>query len=204
MVFDSVEYPATFDAEYPESPSRVLALLGAIFWIKGLLLIPHIIILIFLTILALVLVWIAHWVILFTGRYPEALFNFAVGVQRWTTRTDSWMHGITDRYPPFSFSERDYPTSFEVRFPDRSSRGVAILGIIILGKLILLVPHIILLWALSYAMLAAAYFSYWAVLFTGRYPRGIFELVTGVQRWTYRSTSWLYAFTDRYPPVSIG
>ena len=172
MVNDNVDYPVTFDAEYPESPSRILALLGAIFWIKGLLLIPHVIILIFLTILALVLIWIAHWAILFTGRYPESLFNFATGVQRWMTRTDSWMYGITDRYPPFSLSQRDYPTSFEVRIPDTSSRGLAVLGIIILGKLALLVPQIIILWALSYATLAASYISYWAVLFTGRYPPG--------------------------------
>ena len=95
-------YPMRFEVEYPDQPSRVLALLGALFFLKVLLLIPHLIILFFLGIVQAVVVYIAYWAVLITGRYPRGLFNFGVGVQRWNNRTTVWFAGWSDRYPPFT------------------------------------------------------------------------------------------------------
>ena len=181
----------------------MLALLGVIFWIKGLLLIPHVIVLFFIGIASLVAVYIGYWAVLITGRFPMGLLSFAAGVQRWSTRTDSWMNGVADRYPPFTLGESDYPARFEVDYPELSSRGLAVLGVIFLIKWILLLPHLIILSFLSMASAVVVYISYWAVLITGRYPRGLFSLVTGVQRWTYRINAWGYGLTDRYPPFSL-
>lgn len=95
-------YPIDLIAVYPESPSRLLALLGALFFFKAILLIPHFIVLYFLQIAAAIAIYIGYWVVVFTGRYPRSLFNFTVGVQRWNLRITAWMAGWADSYPPFS------------------------------------------------------------------------------------------------------
>ena len=97
------DYPVTLEIGYPETSSRLLALLGVLFFVKGLLLIPHIIILNFLSIISFILMYIGYWAVLITGRYPRGMFAFQVGVQRWSMRTNAWMAGWSDRYPPFSF-----------------------------------------------------------------------------------------------------
>ncbi len=196
-------YPVRFEVDYPDAPSRGLALLGVLFFLKGLLLIPHIIILYLLGIAGFIVFYIGYWAVLVTGRYPQGLFAFVLGVQRWSTRTDSWMYGTVDRYPPFSLSDVDYPARLEVDYPDVSSRGLALLGVLFLIKIILLVPHLIVLYALGLVSFVVVYIAYWAVLITGRYPKGMFDLVVGVQRWSYRANAWLVGFTDRYPPFTL-
>ena len=89
-------YPVRFEVDYPEVPSRGLALLGVLFFLKALLLIPHIIILYFLGIAGFIVFYIGYWAVLITGRYPQGLFAFVLGIQRWSTRTDSWMYGTVD------------------------------------------------------------------------------------------------------------
>ena len=196
------DYPVRFDAEYPESPSRLLALLGALFWLKGLLLLPHILCLLVLGILSFIAFYVAYVVVLATGSYPRGLFAFTVGVQRWSSRTDSWMNGVTDRYPPFSLGTEEYPVRLGVDYPDVPSRLLALLGVFFIKGLLLL-PHTIILSLLGVVSLAVVYISYWAVLITGRYPRGLFDLVVGIQRWSYRTNAWLIGWTDRYPPFSL-
>ena len=196
-------YPVRFEVDYPEAPSRGLALLGVFFLLKPLLLIPHIIILYLLGIAGFIVFYIGYWAVLVTGRYPEGLFAFVLGVQRWSVRTDSWVYGTVDRYPPFSLSDVDYPARLEVDYPDVSSRGLALLGVLFLIKIILLVPHLIILYALGLVSFVVVYVAYWVVLITGRYPRGMFDLVVGVQRWNYRTSAWLVGFTDRYPPFTL-
>ena len=95
-------YPADIVVEFPENPSRLLGLLGVLIGWKALLLIPHGIILSFLGIVAMFAVYLGYWVVLVTGRYPRGLFDFGVGVQRWSFRATAWLSGWTDRYPPFS------------------------------------------------------------------------------------------------------
>ena len=197
------DYPVRFDVDYPELPSRGLALLGALLFIKGLLLIPHVIILFALGIAASLVVYIGFWAVLITGRYPEGLFDFVVGVQRWQTRTDSWMYGFADRYPPFSKGVEYYPARFEVDYPESSSRVLALLGALLFIKMVLLIPHLVILLFLSILMTVAVYIGYWAVLITGRYPVGLYTFVSGIQRWNYRVGAWLAGLTDRYPPFSF-
>ena len=203
MTASDSDYPVRFEADYPESPSRLLALLGVIFWIKAVLLVPHLVILAVLGILSLIAFYVGYWAVLITGSYPRVLFDFVAGVQRWSTRMDSWLYGWADSYPPFSLDEADYPARFEVDYPESSSRPLAILGVIFFIKSILLVPHMIIVSLLGIASSAAAYIGYWAVLITGSYPRGLFNFVSGVQRWSYRMNAWLVGLADRYPPFSL-
>ena len=99
---DNERYPAVLQVEYPERCSRLLALLGAVFFVKWILLIPHFVILFLLGMAQGIVVYIGYWAVLITGRYPRGLFNFGVGVQRWSLRTTVWMNGWADSYPPFS------------------------------------------------------------------------------------------------------
>ena len=95
-------YPVDIEVAYPERPSRLMALLAILFFVKGLLLLPHFIVVYFLGIASFVALVIAYWAVLITGRYPRSLFDFGVGVQRWQFRMTAWLAGWTDKYPPFS------------------------------------------------------------------------------------------------------
>ena len=87
-------------------------------------------------------------------------------------------------------------------YPEFSSRLLALLGVILIKSLLLL-PHLIILSLLGMVSFAVVYIGYWAVLITGRYPRGLFDVVVGYQRWSYRSNAWLFGWSDRYPPFSL-
>ena len=100
---DNKGCPVVFQMEYPERSSRLLALLGVLFWGKAILLIPHIIVCsILLGIVRAIVLYVGYWVVLITGRYPRGMFDFGVGVQRWELRMTAWFNGWTDSYPPIS------------------------------------------------------------------------------------------------------
>jgi hypothetical protein len=99
----SQAYPVQVSIEYPGQSSRVLAALSIPFFLLRLImLIPALFVLYFVGIAAVVVAWIAFWAVLFTGRYPPAFHTFVAGYVRWSTRTSSFLYGLTDKYPPFS------------------------------------------------------------------------------------------------------
>ena len=96
--------PVTFDIEYPEKLSRGKLLLKVFFgWLY--VWIPHGIILSLLNMVVGIVMFIAFWVILFTGKYPRGMFDFVVGVQRWGLRVTAYMYMMTDEYPPFRLND---------------------------------------------------------------------------------------------------
>ena len=96
---NNARHPAVLQVEYPKRCSRLIAPLGVLFFVKLILLIPHIIIL--LSILHYPVIHIGYWAVPITGHYPRSLFNFGVGVHRWVFRIEAWMNGWSDSYPPF-------------------------------------------------------------------------------------------------------
>ncbi len=94
--WDAGLYPLTYDVEYPEELSRWLI------FVKWILVIPHIIVMLFLFIGVFIAQTIAFFAILFTKRFPESLFTFLVGVNRWSVRVNAYMNLMRDEYPPFS------------------------------------------------------------------------------------------------------
>ena len=195
-------YPANVSVEYPESSSRLLAFLGFFFWLKMFALIPHIIVLTVLSLVAGFLATIGYLVVLFTGTYPRGLFDFQVGMSRWNFRINCWLIGLTDKYPPFSFQEGDYPADVSIEYPESSSRLLAFLGLFFL-KMFVLIPHIIVLYILSIVSFIILNIGYLVVIFTGTYPRGLFDFMLGVGTWNYRVTAWYVGLVDKYPPFSL-
>lgn len=208
--------PVRLRGEYEESVSRWLWL------VKWLLLIPHFIILLFLHIAMIFVFVIAFFAILFTGRYPRPLFDFSVGVLRWTWRVRFYGYGAlgTDKYPPFTLRSTDYPADFDVDYPERLSRGL-----VLVKWWLLAIPHYLILAAIfgglgrTYAHHGghSHYYHFGpiplfailivvvivALLFTARYPHGLFGLLLGINRWSYRVRAYALLLRDEYPPFRL-
>ena len=183
--------------------------MGRWLWlVKWLLFIPHLIVLLFLWVAFIVLTVVALFAILFTGRYPKRIFDFNVGVLRWTWRVGFYSYSAlaTDRYPPFSLSRRDYPANLEVEYPERLSRGL-----VLIKWWLLAIPHYLVVSILQGGagesgvglVTLLAVFGAMRRLFNRQYPRDIFELVLGFNRWTIRVTAYAALMTDKYPPFRL-
>jgi len=194
--------PVTVTATLDEPLSRWLWL------VKWLLAIPHYVILAFLWAAFLVVTLIAMIAIVFSGRYPRALFDFNVGVLRWSWRVGFYSCSAlaTDRYPPFTLSPADYPAELEIAYPERLSRWKAVLK-----PWLLAVPHYLILaallggWHRTLPGVLGVLVAVAAVLLLvrGRYPRDVFSLVVGINRWALRVAAYAGLMRDEYPPFRL-
>ncbi|WP_285250165.1 DUF4389 domain-containing protein [Pseudarthrobacter sp. fls2-241-R2A-168] len=214
---DWAPYPARLSGEIDPALSRWMWL------VKWFLAIPHFIILFFLWFAFAVTTVVAGFAILFTGRYPRALFDFNVGVLRWNWRVAFYSYAAvgTDLYPPFTLARTNYPADFEVDYPERLSRGL-----VLIKWWLLAIPHLIVV-----ALLAGATWTWGsgtgdfgtsyergrglsllgllvfiaavALLFTGRYLRPLFDLILGINRWIYRVLAYTALMRDEYPPFRL-
>jgi len=192
--------------------------------LKWLLLIPHYIVLAFLFIAFAFVTVVAFFAILFTGSYPRALFDFNLGVLRWWWRVTYYGYSAlaTDRYPPFSLgAEPEYPATLDIAYPERLSRGL-----VLVKWWLLALPHYLLLglmvggtsytvtsvadgrtttWTIATSSLLSLLvcFAGIGLLFTARYPRGLYDFAMGVDRWVLRVTAYAALMTDAYPPFRL-
>jgi hypothetical protein len=208
-------YPLRVEGELDADVSRWLWL------VKWLLVIPHVLVLVVLWISLFLTTVVAFFGILLTGRYPRAIFDFNVGVLRWTWRVGFYSYSAlgTDRYPPFSLGEApDYPARLEVAYPASLSRGLVLVKWWLLALPQYLVVAVFAggAWA---GFNAADDHGGWssgggliglmvlisgiALLFTGRYPRSIFDFIMGMNRWVFRVVAYATLMTDAYPPFRL-
>ena len=206
------DYPIRVEAQLDPQLSRWMWL------VKWFLAIPHYIVLAFLWAAFALLSVVAFFAILFTARYPRGIFDFNVGVLRWSWRVSYYAYGVlgTDRYPPFSLREvEDYPAKLEIAYPERLSRGL-----VLVKWWLLALPHYLVV-----AILAGG--SWWAwrsddwqstgfgliglltliaaviLMFTGSYPKPMFDLILGFNRWVLRVAAYAGLMTDQYPPFRL-
>ena len=208
-------YPLRIEGMIDEPLSRGL-------WLaKWLLAIPHYVILFFLWIALLATSVVALFAILFTGRYPRPLFDFNVGVLRWTWRVGFYSYSAlaTDRYPPFTLEDvPEYPARLEVEYPERLSRPL-----VLVKWWLFALPHLLIV-----GLFADAGWAFWGhghgwelfpfggglislmvligaiiLLFTARYPQTIYDFVLGMNRWVFRVVVYCLLMTDRYPPFRL-
>jgi hypothetical protein len=182
--------------------------------VKWFLAIPHFVVLAFLWLALVVTTVIAGIAIVFTRRYPRSLFDFNVGVLRWSWRVAFYAtSGIgTDRYPPFTLAAVDYPATLEIDYPQELSRGL-----VLVKWWLLVLPHYVVVGAFAGAGWFASngddvsamgfgligFLSLVAgvmLLFTTRYPRPLFDFIMGMNRWVFRVAAYALLMTDRYPP----
>ena len=235
LIVGGVVRPAGRHLGAPDAPLPVAAVLAASpvrveghldpelsrwqWLVKWFLVIPHVVVLAFLWIAFVVTTVVAWFAILITGRYPRSLFDFNVGVMRWSWRVGFYAFTAvgTDRYPPFSLADADYPARLDVAYPERLRRGL-----VLVKSWLLAIPHLLILGALTSTrtwddgadngatvvlsggvlgllVLVAAV----ALLFTARYPRGLFDLVMGINRWSWRVVAYVALMTDEYPPFRL-
>jgi hypothetical protein len=208
-------YPLQVEGELDEPLSRWRWL------VKWVLIIPHVIVLVFLWIAFVLLTVVAFFAILFTGRYPRGIFDFNVGVLRWTWRVGFYSYSAlgTDRYPPFTLADvPDYPARLHVEYPQALSRGL-----VLVKWWLLALPQYLVIGVFAggtWAGLNAAsnhggwssgggliglmvFISAIALLFTGRYPRSIFDFIMGMNRWVFRVAAYVTLMTDAYPPFRL-
>ena len=209
-------YPVRIEGQLDSELSRWLWL------VKWILAIPHYIVLALLWLTLLVLTIVAFFAILFTGRYPRGIFDFNVGVLRWTWRVAFYSYGAlgTDRYPPFTLDDvPDYPARLEVAYPEQLSRGL----VLVKWWLLAIPQYIVTGIFLGGGSYAAAQVDDWfwgigfetgligilvlfagvALLFTTRYPGGLFDFAVGLDRWVARVAAYVLLMRDEYPPFRL-
>lgn len=143
--------------------------------------------------LAAVISWFA---IVFTGRQPEGLWKLAAFYLRWRVRAIAYVSLLRDDYPPFG--DGAYPASLVLAQPTlpRDRLGVAL-------RLILVIPQLLALWAISIAWAVTTAIAWFSILLTGRYPAALYEFAVGALRWNVRVEAYLLLLSDRYPPFSL-
>src|SRR4051794_25868469 len=190
MTEHRVPYPVRVDgASEPEPVSRGLWL------VKWLLLVPHLVVLLFLWLAFYVVGIVAFFAILITARYPRTLFDFNVGVLRWSWRVHYYGYGAlaAGRYPPFTLDEvADYPAHLDVAYPERLSRGLVLVKSWLLALPQYVIVGIFVGGSLWFGFQGAHGNDSWlggglvgllvliaaiVVLFTGRYPKSLYDLI---------------------------
>lgn len=209
-------YPLTVSGHLDLELSRWMWL------VKWFLAIPHLFVLTFLWLAAGILTVVAGLAILFTGRYPRSIFDFNVGVMRWSWRVTFYAFTLgTDRYPRFSLDpDPAYPAELDVEYPTTLSRPL------VLVKWLLALPHLLIVGlfgggiALDWTWLTndssgfqagfaggvvglLVLIAAVALAFTGTYPQALFDLVMGMERWSFRVFAYVGLMTDEYPPFRL-
>jgi hypothetical protein len=183
--------------------NRGLALAGAIFFLKAILLLPHAVVVGVLGWLAGIVAYIGYWIVAFTGKMPEGIASILEIYLRWSARTAGWFAGIVDDYPPFETEPSGY--GFDATLPrnEQPNRGLAVAGIFFFAKALLAIPHFVVLWFVYIGAAVAVWVGFVIAAFTGELPEGIQDFVAGATQWWTRVMAWLFGLTDEYPPFSL-
>jgi hypothetical protein len=204
-----IDYPASLSIDFPEEKRNRLTCVFRIFMVIPIAIIIALLVggngswseggwsvalgavggLIFLPLLLM---------ILFRKKYPEWWFNWNLALTRFLYRVSSYFWLLRDEYPS---TDEEQAVHLEMKYPDAQTelmRGMPIV------KWFLAIPHYIVLYCLYIAVLVVSIIAWFAILFTGNYPKGMWEFVVSVMRWSLRVSAYAFLLiTDKYPPFSL-
>jgi hypothetical protein len=145
---------------------------------------------------AFVMAMIAWFAILFANQHPRGLWDFARFFMRWRTRAIVYTAMLRDEYPPFG--DAPYPVTYEVEFPDAPRKKWSV-GL----RIIYVIPHAIVLFFLGIVFCLVQLIVWFAILFTGSFPQGLYQFCIGYLRWSVRVETYMLLMRDEYPPFSF-
>jgi hypothetical protein len=147
-------------------------------------------------IVVVVIAIIAWFWVLVAGKMPRGLWDFALFYMRWRANSIAYVAMLRDEYPPFGTG--DYPVRYSAgEFPEKRNR------LTVFFRLFMLIPHFIVLFFLGIAWWVTAIIAWFAILFTGSYPEGLYNFAVGYLRWSMRVEAYGYLMRDEYPPFSL-
>ena len=191
-------YPAALAFDPPERVANWRPL------VNWLLAIPHLVVVGALRYVAEALGVVSWFIIVFTGRLPAGIANFQVMYMRYYVRTNTFVLFLREEYPPFDFTMTPTDPGTDARVwvevqPQLEQRN----RLTVAFRLILAIPHFIVLGILTLANVFVLLIAFFAVLFTGRWPAGLRDFTLGVMRWFLRLEAYMFLLTDDYPPFAL-
>ena len=209
-MYDDDMYPVQFSVDYPEEPRNRLTAL-----VRIILSIPIIIIIALIggysasgdpdvdrvlsPLFAGGVVWVATLLmILFRHKYPRWWFDWGLELNRFSARVGAYILLWRDEYPS---TDEEQAVHLDIAYPDAEGQLNRFMPLV---KWLLAIPHYIVLIVLWIVALVVTVIAWFAILIVGQYPRGMFDFVVGVDRWTYRVIAYAFLLTtDRYPPFRL-
>jgi Domain of unknown function (DUF4389) len=186
-----VAYPVTFQADYVEKRSRLTT------FFRLVLVIPHVIVLAFYAIAAGVVVIIAWFALVFTGRWPRGMYDFVAGFFRYGTAVHGYFYLLTDEYPPFGSDVDSYPVRLNVAPPqDEYSR------LKVLFRIILAIPPYIIAYAMNIVMQVGAFLAWFAIVVLGRQPKGLQDMIVLGMSYQQRAYAYMALLAEDWPPFT--
>ncbi len=183
------DYPVNFSVDYPDRDLDRLSSALRIFWVIPVLILAS-------TMSALLVVPVAIMV-LFRRKYPGWFFNFNYELTKFENRVGAYAALLRDEYP-----SSDEEQSIHLELP--TPHGMQLNRWLPLVKWLLAIPHYFVLLVLGIGAVVAVIIAWFAILFTGRFPRGLFDYIVGVVRWENRVAAYAFLLvTDRYPPFRL-
>ena len=179
--------PVTFDVQYSEQRERLSNALRIFYAI------PHIIILYFLRAAAGVVSFVQWFVILFTGKRNKAMWDFTYGVSSWEMRVYSYIGLMYDQYPNFGFERKNEPVTYGFAYEEQANRLTNAL------RVFWAIPALIITIVIGIAAFFVTIISWFAILFTGRHPKGMWDFLLRFNRMYARLLAYMYLLTDTYP-----
>jgi hypothetical protein len=187
-------YPVLYEQDHQEHQSRLTT------FFRALMVIPHAIWACLYGIAFVVAAIGAWFAIVFTGRFPQGLYDFCAGFLRYVTRLIGYIYLLTDRFPPFDGGEHpDYPVRLRIGPPKAEYSRLKTFFRPILAIPVYLIAYVLQIWA---GLLAIA--AWFVIVFTGRLPAGIFDLYRMPVAYITRANSYYYLLTEAWPPLDDG
>jgi hypothetical protein len=186
-----VPHPVTFEADYVEKRSRLTT------FFRWLLIIPHFIVVTLYGIAAVVVIIIAWFALLFTGRWPRGMYDFVAGFWRYATAVNGYWYLLTDEYPPFGPDVDSYPVRLNIPAPkDEYDR------LKVLFRIILAIPPYIIAYAMSVVAQVGALLAWFAIVILGRQPKGLQDMIVLGLSYQQRAYAYMSLITEDWPPFT--